>query len=140
MSKLGEYIIQHAVRGECQCGQCIDKGEAPDPNGHVADMVFFKVSLKGDPDADVLRGLLTEHPGDFGQVDVFDGAEHNYIELGGWLGDQGMALMLMGLGSLLGLWELLTPLTVMPPGLAPAVVQQMAGAGMIAVCAQKATP
>lgn len=33
----------------------------------------------------------------------------SYIELGGWIGDQGLALSLMGLGERLGLWNVVTP-------------------------------
>lgn len=33
----------------------------------------------------------------------------SYIELGAWIGDQGLALCLMGLGEILGLWTVVTP-------------------------------
>jgi hypothetical protein len=33
----------------------------------------------------------------------------SYIELGAWLGDQGLALRFLALGEKLGLWEVVTP-------------------------------
>lgn len=33
----------------------------------------------------------------------------SYIELGGWIGDQALALQFMGLGERLGLWKVVTP-------------------------------
>ena len=36
----------------------------------------------------------------------------SYIELGAWIGDQGLALALMGLGSALGIWGIITPQTL----------------------------
>lgn len=36
----------------------------------------------------------------------------SYIELGAWIGDQGLALALMGLGERLGLWSVVTPDTL----------------------------
>lgn len=34
----------------------------------------------------------------------------SYTQLGVWLGDQGIALAFMGLGEVLGLWKVITPL------------------------------
>ncbi len=109
MSELFDYIHKHVERGECNCGRCIDVGNKPDPTGHTADLVFFKVVLMHDPDAEVLRQLSRNHRGAHSQVKPFDGDEHGYIELGGWLDDQGTALMFMGMASLLGIAELMTP-------------------------------
>lgn len=115
MSELIKYVQIHTVRGECQCGRCIDKGNASDPEGHTVNMTFFKVGLKGDPDKEALLALIKAHRPSFGDaMDLFDGKEHNYIEIGGWIGDQGLAITFMGLGYLLGLWTVLTPDTMLP--------------------------
>lgn len=116
MSELIKYIVEHAVRGACMCGECVDTQPNPEecqPRGHTVDMQFFKVSLRNNPSKDDLLALIKSHKGEFNEVDLLDGNEHNYIEIGGWIGDQGLALTLMGMGELLGIWELLTPNSLM---------------------------
>lgn len=139
MKTLIAYVTSHAVRGSCQCGKCIDQPGMPyQPDGHTADMVFFKVANHGGS-ADELRTLVSEaKKGFYGDVDLFDGLEHNYLELGGWIGDQGYALMLMGLGNVLGLWHLLTPVNML--GLDGEQAMKMAGMGMVAVIDRKIPP
>lgn len=103
------------------------------PN-HTVDLVFFKVA--NDPnnpaDAETLRTLIKEHRGEFNDVDLFDGNKHNYMEVGGWIGDQGLALQLMGLGAILGLWKLITPMSL---GITGDNAMQMAGMGMLSILA-----
>lgn len=97
------------------------------------DLVFFKVAQTNivSTDAETLRQLVQNNKqGEFGDLDLFDGNEHSYIEIGGWFGDQGMALRLMGLGVLLGLWDIMTPRMLPIP---EEMVQQMAGLGMVSV-------
>jgi hypothetical protein len=141
MTKLQEYVLAHAVRGACQCGHCIDASPNPEqhqPTGHTADLIFFKVSARKEADAETFKTLVRENKqGAFCEVDVLDGQEHNYIELGGWIGDQSLALMLMGLGTVLGVWKLLTPITLMGQNAPLDLVQQMAGAGFVIVQAPK---
>lgn len=55
------------------------------------------------------------------------------MEIGGFVGDQGLAMMLMGLGSILGLWKLLTPRTVLGADIPEELAQQMAGSGLLSV-------
>ena len=126
-----EAVQTFGRRGECQCGLCADKGDAPDPN-HAADVQFFKVAVVDGLSADVLKALITRHRGEFCEVELFDGKEHGYQEIGGWLGNQQLALMLMGMGALLGLWELLTPARLMP-GIPADLQMQMAQAGMVTI-------
>jgi hypothetical protein len=137
MKELIEYVMKYAVRGACQCGKCIDAPENPEqhqPGGHTADLIFFKVSVKDGASSEELAKLVRANvKGSFGDVDLFDGEEHNYMELGGWIGDQGLAMMLMGLGTTLGMWTLMTPRTMLPAGTPDDLVQMMAGQGMIAV-------
>ena len=137
MNDLVEYVRSHTDRGECNCGSCFDRGTNPDPTGHVADVVFFKVAAVGTPDAETFRRLTAEQPGEFGAVDPFDGREHNYLELGAWIGDQGLAMQYMALGALLGQFQLMTPYTIL--GLQPGdtLAMQLAGAGYLAVQAAR---
>lgn len=139
MSELADYVIGMTQRGECTCGKCCDKGTRPDPEGHTADVVMFKVSAHADADATVLRSLAMQHVPEFASVDVFDGKEHSYIELGAWIGDQGVALRFMALGKILGLWELLTPHSMFGDDLSDDLVQWMAGGGIISVKAAQPT-
>lgn len=132
MSDLTEYVLKHATRGECKCGKCADRGDRPDPDGHLADLFFFKVGVAGKPDGDTLRRLISEHKGEYADCNPLDGAEHSYIELGGWIGDQGLAMMLMGLGSHLGLWSVMTPNNMMP-GLDEETKKMVAGMGLVSI-------
>lgn len=132
MSALMDYVINHTERGACLCGQCIDAPPDPEnhqPQGHTVDLFFFEVAKRNNPSADTLRQLIKEHKGEFINVDPLDGNEHNYIELGAWIGDQGLAIELMGLGELLGLWRVFTPKKL--PFLPQELQQQMARSGMV---------
>ena len=54
----------------------------------------------------------------------------SYIEVGGELGDQGVALMLFALGQVCGLWTVITPKLL---GITGDAADQMAGLGMIMI-------
>ena len=132
MEKLFDFIAKHSIRGACTCGLCIDAPENPEdiqPKDHTVDMEFFKVSLKNNPDPEVLRQLIKENPtGAFADIDLFDGKDHNFIEIGGWIGDQGLAIVLMGMGDLLGLWEVFTPTKL---GMPHELATELAGQGLL---------
>jgi len=139
---LAGYVKTHTDRGECRCGKCsdheiFDYPVKPDPVGHTVDMIFFPVSAINNPTAEEFINLTKSHKGEFGEVNPLDGKEHNYMELGGWLGDQGLALMYMALGSLLGVFSLLTPKTVLPPGLPEELIMNMAGSGFVSIIKKK---
>ena len=137
MSGLADFVIAHAERGECRCGRCIDAGDSNDqPEGHTADVFMFNVTTRNDPDSEVFTRLARDHVGDFCEVDVFDGRNHSYVELGAWIGDQGIALMFMGMGSLLGVFTLMTPRMLPIP---EDLQSEMAGMGMITVSATTST-
>lgn len=131
---LTDYVLAHTDRGECRCGKCI-----PDPEGHTADVYFFPVAIRNAPSLDEFKALTAAHRGEFTECDPFDGKEHSYIELGGWIGDQGLAMQYMGLGALLGAFTLLTPKLLPIP---KELQDQMAGAGMVSIQAKRidATP
>lgn len=141
MQELINYVCANAERGECCCGKCVDAVPEPEkkqPQGHTADMIFFKVSAKPTADAAKLKELVQKNVnGSYANVDLFDGKEHGYMELGGWIGDQGLALTLMGLGTVLGLWKLMTPRIMLGDTLPEGMIKQMAGAGMVTVVAEK---
>ncbi len=125
-----DYVIGHIERGACKCGECFDAVKNPEnkqPKGHAADLVFFKVKKVNNPNAEEFRELVKkEFP------NWLDGKEHSYLQTGGDIGDQGLALMAMGLGELLGIWELLTPENMIP-FLDKQMKMQMAGAGYVSI-------
>jgi len=128
MQELREYVAAHTSRTACRCGKCFTSGPDKLPGQesewavgafhHTADMVFFEVSTVDNPSPDVLRRLVGENidNGEFGtRLDMLDNLEHSYIEVGHWIGDQGIAMQLMGLGWLLGLWQVMTPKLIGAP-------------------------
>lgn len=123
--------MHHTERGECKCGKCIDVGSKADPQGHTVDMVFFKVVKRGEPTPEEFMRLSAAHRGDFTSVDPFDGKEHSYLELGAWIGDQGLAMQYMALGCLLGVFTLLSPMTVLE--VEGPLAMQMAQAGYLSI-------
>lgn len=54
----------------------------------------------------------------------------SYIEIGGVLGDQGLALRLFALGEALGFWTVVTPATL---GMEGVTADEMAGLGLVMI-------
>ena len=133
MTELWDFVSKHSVRGTCKCGKCADQpAKDIQPNSeHTSDVIFFNVALVGEPDVAEFKRLIKFHKGEFCEMDLLDGGEHSYLQVGGWFGDQGAALQLMGLGALLSVWKLQTPR--MLPGLSDELVMQMAGSGMVSI-------
>ena len=130
-----DFVDQYSKRGACTCGKCFDAPPNPEehqPKGHTVDMEFFKVALNlnGDTVEEVTEKLQQIVSEDYPQW--LDGTEHGYMEIGGDIGDQGKALCLMGIGNLLGIWELLTPSSLLPD-MPEDLRKMMAGQGMISI-------
>ncbi len=123
---LPEYIQQHV--NICACGKC-EKEEGI----KSTSVVFFEVFVRPTADADLLRVLIADHKGEFGDCNPLDGKEHGFIELGAWLGSQELALALMGLGECLGLWTLLSPRKVLGKDLPALLEKVMAGTGLLTI-------
>ena len=133
---LADYVTTHTIRGACTCGRCADAPANPgdlQPTGHTADLMFFSVARTHDPDPATFKALVAE------ELPVaLNGCEHGYMELGGLMGDQGLALLCMGLGALLGTWELLTPRSVLGKlGLSEGAMMDLAGRGMVTIVHRK---
>jgi hypothetical protein len=135
-----EYVEKFSERGGCKCGKCMAVNPRPDPVGHTADTMFFKVAMKEGATAEEFIRLSKEYPGEFGPCDLFDGKEHNFMEIGGWIGDQGLALRFMGLGNLLGVFDLLTPRSVLGGLIDDKMAMDLAGKGMVTVQTKKEKP
>ena len=130
---LVEYINHFAQRGDCTCGKCCDAPENQEqPTGHTADVYFFKIAAKEGASKDDFLEVIKKWKDVHCECNPLDGKEHNYLELGGWIGDQGLALQMMGLGNVLGVWNLITPKSL--PGLPEELMDQMAGSGFVSIC------
>lgn len=101
------------------------------------DVIFFGFCVEPGTTAEALRAAIAEHKGEWCEVNVFDGELHSYIELGGWIGDQGAALRFIGLGAVLGLWKLVTPVTLFGDALEPHMVGNLAGQGYLGLRAER---
>ena len=126
---LADYVLAHTERGACTCGKCFDASynpEAEQPTGHTVNLTFFKVAAMGADSKKFLSLVQQEYP------DWLDGKEHSYLEVGGDMGDQGIALMTIGLGHLLGVWKALTPDTIMP-FMPEDLKKKMAGQGFVSL-------
>ena len=126
--RLHEYVMENTRRGACQCGRCFDAPPNPEevqPDGHTANLMFFKVAKTDNADKDQFVSLVNKQFPHW-----LDGEERSYMKIGGEMGDQGLALMTMGLGKLLGVWDLITPELL---GIPNDLAMQMAGAGFVII-------
>lgn len=119
---LAQYITEHTTM-------------VGDENG-TADVFFFCVKKDDKADAEELKKLISEQKGEYCEIDLLDKKEHGYIEIGAWIGSQELALRLMGLGSLLGLWNLMTPMSILGFKKDEDICKDMAGAGYVIIQAQ----
>ncbi len=123
--------------------RCAAEATPTDPPESVCDVFMFKIKLS-DEALEVkealsayLKEMVKKHSGEFCDCDLFDGKEHGYIELGGWIGNQQTAIVLIGIGKLLGLWEVFTPnLLDVPDG----ERKIMAGNGMVSIVPLESAP
>lgn len=140
MGEFAKYIIDHCIRGTCTCGKCIDSSVKFQPGGYTVDVQFFKVALKNSDltgvDKELIKNdfirLAKNHKGIYKDIDLFDGNEHDFIGIGAWIGNQGLALMLMGMGELLGIWEVATP-NRLAPDFSEETRSMLAEAGCISI-------
>lgn len=128
-----ELVNTRTLRGGCVCGEC-DESSRPDlypqPIGHTLDLVFFKVALLSPVTPAEVYAALGEVKSSTG-LDLLDGKEHSYMEIADTLGNHGFALGLIGLGGLLGMWEVLTPHTRVPVPISLAKSMELAQIGFV---------
>lgn len=120
--KLCELIAENAIR--------IDVSE-PD----AVDVGFFYIRLKPDTTLTSLKlknAIVRAEQGSHSDMTLEDFLNKegvSYTTLGVWLGDQGLALALIGLGKALELWDILLPGDA---GITNrALVEQMIGMGFV---------
>jgi hypothetical protein len=117
MNNLAKFVVEQCIRGDCICRECIDASEKFQPNGHSVDVHFFKVVMRKSEltsaDKEIIKNnfiiLIKNHKGIYKDIDIFNGGEYDFIEIGAWIGDQGIALTFMAMGELLGIWNVITP-------------------------------
>lgn len=97
------------------------------PTGLKPVDVFFEIigvdQEKAESFKDEIVSLLRDYP----KPDRLAGGP-SYIEVGGELGDQGMALRLFAVGEVLKLWTVITPTTL---GLEGEQARTLAGRGLV---------
>lgn len=98
-----------------------------------ADLVFFKVEIKEDTSAETLSNLIDTYTELNYDLFLESNKKYNYITLGAWLGDQGLALKFIGMCSLLKLGNLLTPYTVFSDLMTKDGASQLAGQGLVSI-------
>ncbi len=116
--KLIKYTREHALR--------VSPDETPEEN--TIDMIFFQVGADVSSDKTTFLELVKEECPHW-----LDGEEHNYLQTGGDMGDQGIALLTMALGGLLGVWQVLTPANMFGDTVPKELLEQMTGMGMISI-------
>lgn len=113
----------------------------PEPEEGTVSVGFFHVKRFEDseltPDQ-LVSAIKAAEEGEFNNVSIERLRQGpSYIELGGWVGDQGTALQLMGLGEILGLWEVATPARL---GIEGDQAQEMMGMGFVMVAPRANSP
>jgi hypothetical protein len=100
------------------------------PEGcEVVDLIFFKAGFdksKAVSHAEELRGIIS----DTKEVDQWV-AGPSYIHVGGWMGDQRDALLLIALGHVAGIWKATTPLSLGRASFDAEKARELAGAGFV---------
>ena len=126
MSRIGE--IRDYVRSliaNPDDGILIDAGCVQGYAKRIPTLDEFKMRVSG------------EVRGEFCTVNLFDGKEHNYLELGGWIGEQRDALWLMILGERVGAWKILSPITILGLAADSDLCSHMMGMGFFSIQSTK---
>lgn len=106
----------------------------PSHEDDAVNMHFFKVSLTEmcTLTAEELKAMIVAaevgYYGDIPLKRLLSGP--SYIEIGAWIGDQGLAMHFMALGNILGLWDIIIPETL---GITGKQADEMAGMGFVMI-------
>lgn len=103
------------------------------PDLKIVDMVFIDVAVdpvKAEKHRDEIVRILNDYP----EMERLKGGP-SYMEIGAVLGDQGFALAVMAVGSVLGLWDIISGKTI---GASPQETKDMAGVGFLLISGYKA--
>jgi hypothetical protein len=98
------------------------------PDMTSVDMVFIDIAVdetKAKKHRDEIVSILNEYP----DMERLKGGP-SYIELGATVGDQGLALQLMAVGSVLGLWDIISGKTM---GMTDEQARDAAGVGFLLI-------
>jgi hypothetical protein len=99
----------------------------------LIDVHFFKVKARKGADKRLLVRLVEEFPGDMKECNPFDGKEHNFMDLGAWIGTQELALLFMGLAGSLNLCNVMSPNTMLGDMVSKDAKDNMAKSGFISM-------
>ena len=103
--------IQDVARYVSAHTKVYDADEVADTGIAHVSVHFYQVAAVGEPTRQELLDLIADNEkGEWTTIALSRAEEGpSYIEWGGWIGDQGLALRLLGLGELVGLWQVITP-------------------------------
>lgn len=118
MGELRDFVLKNSVRIKPENVQ-----------EDAVNLTFFAVKKIGEPVLEEFQRLTKPVKK---LIEQANNNELSYLQLGGEMGDQGIALQTMGLGHLLGEWKVLSPETLVPD-LPKELKQQMAGMGMVSI-------
>jgi len=115
---VAEYVGQHTAI-------C----DAMTPVEGDVDVHFFKVRAINADRQEVLDLIADNPQGEFAHISFERASEGpSFIEWGAWIGDQGLALRLLGLGEAVGIWTVITPERI---GVPAELRSEMAGGGYV---------
>ncbi len=129
-------ILDDQLRHELTSSTVLYEPAETAPEGAL-DLILVGVRVKEDcPFTESgLINALKHYRGQFCDLDLFDGNEHGFIEIGSFLGSQELAFRLMALLVHFDLVQLLTPLTLLPK--CPRdLMMQMAATGLVTIKAK----
>ena len=121
LDTLARYVRDHSISVDTAA------------EGTVSVHFFHVLPTNGfdkDEFARLFNDWLANGPGAFDEAPVLKEIQGgpSYIRWGYWIGDQGLALTLMGLGQAAGLWTVATPSTL---GIEGERADELAGLGMV---------
>lgn len=138
MNNLVQYVVDHTIRNACRCGECIDsdvvKNEHVTKNEHTVNMYFFDVCATNNPTKEEFITNINHFKNEFVDMNPLEG-EHSYIEVGEWIGDQGLGMQFMALGKILGCWKIMHPGIILDLNNPEqkTIADQMAKMGMVSI-------
>lgn len=136
--KLARLVRAATVRSDLVEGSAVDGATYAGFFGVSAQLPTGEPTVTAEELFEALERAVDQKVGEFSDIDRERFlAGPSYIELGSWLGDQGDAISLIGLGAIFGFWDVASPAIV---GIQGDQAQQMMGMGFLFPSLKAASP